>query len=88
MEIKEITGTKSKTERLQEILTLMKKLRDLGFVKGLSGMKEFSKETNKFVKNGLFYKGCINFVENPNLVLHLTLNPNSNESCSVEFSNK
>jgi hypothetical protein len=74
------------SERLQKVIKLTKKLKDLGFVKTLSGMKEFSKKTNKFVKDGLPYTGSVKFVENPEITLYLTLNSNSDEICSVEFT--
>jgi hypothetical protein len=74
------------TERLQKVIKLTQKLRDLGFVKDLSGLKEFSQKTNKFVKDGIPYTGSIKFVENPEITLYLTLSPNSDEICSVEFN--
>lgn len=86
MEITELSMTKSQTERLQEVIKLTKKLRDLGFVKDLSGIKEFSQKTNKFVKDGLPYKGSVKFIENPEITLYLNLSPNSDEICSVEFN--
>jgi hypothetical protein len=72
-------------ERLIQCVELTKKLQNLGFNSQLSGMKEFSKVTNDFIKNNEEFHGKIKFVEFPNIRLIVGLNRSKNIDCSVRI---
>jgi hypothetical protein len=75
-------------ERLNECITLKKKLRNLGFNEGHSGMKELSQIMNKFVKDSAQYHGTIKFIEEPNIRLVVSLNLMKGTDCSIRVKKK
>jgi len=75
-------------ERLNECLTLKKKLRNLGFNEKYSGMKELSQIMNKFVKDSAQYHGTIKFIEEPNVRLVVSLNLMRDIECSIRVKKK
>ena len=76
---------RSKAERLTEVITLIKKLRELGFKTTDSGMVEFKEVSNKFVQDGKRWDGKIKFVEHPNITLIITLSSKKTVDCSIRI---
>ena len=70
-------------DRLKEVITLIKKLKEVGFSTTSSGLVEFIKRSNKFVKDGIRWDGKIKFVEYLNITLVVTLCSKKTVECSV-----
>lgn len=79
---------RSPSERLTEVITLIKKLDESGFNKELSGVKEFIKHANIFIKDGKRQDLVIQFTEDRKVELRVTLSSNKNVDCSVLIHNK
>lgn len=76
-------NNRSAEERLKEVITLIKKLRDFGFSTESSGVIEFRKISNEFVKDGLRKEAKIKFEEYQNITLIVLLSSNKNVDCSI-----
>jgi len=53
-------GLKEKSERLREVINLIKKLNDLGLNGNYEEIKEFHALLKQYVKDGIYKKGKIN----------------------------
>jgi len=72
-------------ERLQQCITLKKQLYDHGFQDCMSGIKEFSRVINIFIKEEEEYYGTIRFEEDPRVRLVVVLTTDNKKDCSVRI---
>ena len=70
-------------ERVEQVITLIKKMRDFGFPKESTGMTELRKKCNEFIKTGKRWDGKIKFIEYNNITLVITLCSKKTVECSI-----
>ncbi len=75
-------------ERAEEVMTLIKQLNDNGIYNYYSGMKEFIKNANEFIKSGKVYSETIKFEEEPKLKLIVNLTRNKKQECYVRIKTR
>lgn len=79
---------RTKTERTTQVLRLLRKLEEVAELhRGLSGIREFQKRGNEFIKTGERFEGKIKFSEIDGMSLIVVLSSNKNVECSISIKN-